>query len=41
MEDAEKELKIFDKLFGGSAQNLRDRHKMMSEYTINRLDLDN
>lgn len=41
MEDVEKDLKIFEKLHGQTKQNLEDRKKMMSEFKINRDDLDN
>ena len=41
MEDVERDLRIFEKLHGQSKQNLEDRKKMMSEFKINRDDLDN
>lgn len=41
MEDVERDLRIFEKLHGQTKQNLEDRKKMMSEFKINRDDLDN
>ena len=41
MEDCKQAMKIFDKLQGNKAADKAARKKMMSEYKINRDDLDN
>ena len=40
-EDAERETKIFNMLYGNKQKDLKDRADLMREYKISRIDLDN